>query len=580
MKCPEVRQQIFTFLDGEPVRQDEQGFYKHLSCCGNCSKYLEKARHTNRLLENALVYAEPPEDFVQELMLRLPENVVPFPEMPLQAENSPPPARKTWRSRLTVPGAFRNGIAASVAAILLIGGLSFSGGTAMGDSLARRVFVASREGFRRVVDNVFNFEKKDVIPTPTPKNTKKNGSAPANTKKDADVEPEVEKEEEKQPVVALNQLETQGQEQRVLQRPKKSKEEARAEVFSTVGDSMPILAAVMLPVAVNDSVDNARPLWVSSDKIYYLSENRSPQEGTFIIWETDPKGSSRKVVGSKDHSYTLENGGGVWSPSYNDIAFVTNKEGYWEIDCINLKGQVKDVVTPAANEKSVPYQGALWEYNPQWSSQGEIAFLTSRFRNTDIMTVNNKGELKILTKTPEIENNPVWSPDGERLAYYRFTITGKGLSDGKVFVADKDSGETLAITPEMSDTGMIPSWSPDGSRIAVNLYSQEDPEKNGIWTVNDDGSDWKQVSKIGGGKIISWSPDGDKIAFTDTNGQLLVLELPRREGGTGRLILCEPTDQNGEVESLSWSPDSKQLLLEWKGGQNNTTAIWRAELPR
>lgn len=125
-----------------------------------------------------------------------------------------------------------------MAAILLIGGLSFSGGTAMGDSLARRVFVASREGFRRVVDNVFNFEKKDVIPTPTPKNTKKNAAPPANTKKDADdVEPEVETQEEKQPIVALNQLETQGQEQRVLQRPKKSKEEARAEVFSTVGDS-------------------------------------------------------------------------------------------------------------------------------------------------------------------------------------------------------------------------------------------------------------------------------------------------------------------------------------------------------
>lgn len=49
---------------------------------------------------------------------------------------------------------------------------------------------------------------------------------------------------------------------------------------------MPILAAAMLPVAVNDSVDNARPLWVSSDKIYYLSESRAPQEGTFIIWET------------------------------------------------------------------------------------------------------------------------------------------------------------------------------------------------------------------------------------------------------------------------------------------------------
>lgn len=583
MRCPEVKQQILTFLDGETGRHEEQSFYKHLATCCDCSEYLDEARHMNRLLEKTLVHIEPPEDFVQKVMLALPEDVE-FNSENQSRERTPGRGAKTAGvSRWRVPGALRNGIAASIAAVLLVGGLGFTGSASMDDSFAKRVFLASREGFRRVVDNVFNIAPdKPIDPSSGKSKPEQVAAVPEKTEKEEATVVTPAENKERQQAVALNDIDgidSQGQEQRVLPiPPKKSKEDARAEVFSTVGDTMPILPASVSPVVVNDSIDNARPLWVSNKKVYYLSESRSPKENTFVIWETDPKGSSRKMLSSAGYSYIIDNGGGVWSPDNKNIAFVVNKNGYWEIVLNNLKGYPIDPIELSENEK--PYEGALWEYNPVVSSQGEIAFLTSRFHNTDLMALDEDGKLRILTQTPEIENNPAWSPDGEKIAYYSFTISGEGLSDGKIFVADKQGNNVSAITPGMPNTGMVPAWSPDGGRIAVNLYSQDESDKTGIWLVNSDGSGWKQVSKIGGGKVIRWSPDGNKVAFTDTNGQLLVLELPSGEGSTGRLILVEPTDQNGEVNWVSWGPDSKQLMLEWKGEQNKTLAIWRADLPQ
>lgn len=576
MKCPEARQQIFAFLDGESGRHDEQSLYQHLASCSDCSQYLDEARHTNRLLEKSLVHVGPPADLVREVMLRLPDRIEDSEDSPesLSPAESSGEARASRLYKLRFSRVFRNVAVASIAGILLVGGLGLSGNAQEADSFAERVLLVSREGIRRVAD-VFNIGPgREAPPVKAPG---KDITKPPKPEKEIPAVEQEHEEEETPPVVALK--EEQGQERRVLPRPKKTKEEARAEVFDTVGDSMPIVAAAVLPVVVNDSIDNARPLWVDDERILYLSENRAPEENTFVIWETDPEGSSRKKVSSSKFSCTLDYGGGFWSPDNNKVAFVTDKNGYWEIETSDLKGRPVKIFGPDASQQGIPPQGALWEYNPIWSSKGEIAFLTSRFGNTDLMAADTEGKQRVLTITPEIEANPTWSPNGEQIAYFRFAITDQGLSDGNVLVGDKDCSDPQPVTPAMSNTGMVPAWSPGGSQLAVNLYSQDEPEKNGIWLVNTDGTDWKRASRIGGGKVIRWSPDGKKIAFTDANGQLLVLELPVKEGGTGRLALVEPTDQNGEVEWVSWSPDSKQLLLEWKGEQNKTLAVWRAELP-
>ncbi len=273
---------------------------------------------------------------------------------------------------------------------------------------------------------------------------------------------------------------------------------------------------------------------------------------------------------------TIEHGGGVWSPNNRQIAFVTDKNGYWQIGYSNLKGQIDMAVNSASGESISPAQGVLWEYNPVLSPNGDVAFLTKRFNNIDLMAADREGKLRVLTKTPEIESNPAWSQDGTKIAYFRYSGTGGGVKDGQIFVADKNGGSPRAVTPVMSRADMVPSWSPDGRKIAVNLNAGNG--NNGLWVVNSDGSNWRKVTNKGGGRIVSWSPDGELIAFTDAAEQLYLWEVSDGEENTGCVISVEPNDQNGEVKHISWSPDSRYLLLEWKGEQTKTSAIWRAEI--
>ena len=146
-----------------------------------------------------------------------------------------------------------------------------------------------------------------------------------------------------------------------------------------------------------------RPQWVDKDSIYYLSENKAPKDGTFVIWEADPKGNNRRLLSSPGYCMTIEHGGGVWSPNNRQIAFVTDKNGYWQIGYSNLKGQIDMAVNSASGESISPAQGVLWEYNPVLSPNGDVAFLTKRFNNIDLMAADREGKLRVLTKTPEIE---------------------------------------------------------------------------------------------------------------------------------------------------------------------------------
>ena len=101
---------------------------------------------------------------------------------------------------------------------------------------------------------------------------------------------------------------------------------------------------------------------------------------------------------------------------------------------------------------------------------------------------------------------PVWSPDGDRIAY----------SDGGIWTMDADGGNPRLL----AEAGADAAWSPDGRRI---VYYESGPDR-GVWVADADGGDRRWLV---GGTAPVWSPDGKRIAYSD-GGELL------RDLGDGR----------------------------------------------
>ncbi len=195
-----------------------------------------------------------------------------------------------------------------------------------------------------------------------------------------------------------------------------------------------------------------------------------------------------------------------------------------------------------------------------------IAFETKQAGRSDyeIFAVQPDGSrLTNLTHSWADDVAPVWSPDGQRIAFVslRDTTAGKwGLGPGSIYLLDFDPGagarvgDVVRLTDPATNDGW-PTWSPDGQRIAFESDRSGNWE---IWVVHVDGTGLHPLTDHPAqDRFPAWSPDGATIAFTsDRDGNLDVWRM--NADGTQPVNL---TQMPGRDRYAMWSPDGQEIAF-------------------
>ncbi len=172
--------------------------------------------------------------------------------------------------------------------------------------------------------------------------------------------------------------------------------------------------------------------------------------------------------------------------------------------------------------------------------------------------VDGTGERKI-TDMPEGACQPVWSPDGMRLAFISPCLTNQEkYEESTIYIINQDgSGLTPLLTGGLGNYD--PAWSPDGSQLAYTSLSNVGRPRIFLYTFAD-----KSVTAVSDiyrrDMQPAWSPDGKHIAFiTDRKGipQIWIMDP---DGGNQKQF----SRSAGYDSHPDWSPDGKWILFTQK----------------
>jgi len=194
------------------------------------------------------------------------------------------------------------------------------------------------------------------------------------------------------------------------------------------------------------------------------------------------------------------------------------------------------------------------------SETGSLVYVAGRstVQNASIYWMDREGKFKPLLKTSGEYYNPVFSPDGKRLA---LEMRDRGRSDIWVYDLERDALTRLTFAGQANE---IPVWTPDGERIAYSFR-----EQNGVynlwWIRADGGGDAQVLSESKSQQYpASWRPDGKVLAFMqlnpDTNWDIMSLPVEGNEKSGWKPGAPNAFLNSAFMEDFSkFSPDGRWL---------------------
>lgn len=186
-----------------------------------------------------------------------------------------------------------------------------------------------------------------------------------------------------------------------------------------------------------------------------------------------------------------------------------------------------------------------------------IAFSSDRDGAPEIHVMDADGSNTVRLTFKLGGSDPMWSPDGTRIAF----ATGTGL-----WLMNPDGSELAQLGPSVGSCRYEePAWSPDGTKVAFAIRCFD---ASAIF-ITDIADDFVPPLLTLGTRDTdpAWSPDGSRIAFTSGergHGEIWVMNAD----GSGETFLgpvdpaCSAADP--DAREPAWSPDGVSIVFSFR----------------
>ena len=179
------------------------------------------------------------------------------------------------------------------------------------------------------------------------------------------------------------------------------------------------------------------------------------------------------------------------------------------------------------------------------SPDGQELAYTSNVDEVEATSTNNEifivpiagGTPKKISTSPGNDNTPVYSPDGNHLAWRSMARAGFEADKESLMIYQRKAGQSRNATVNFDRSVGSLAWTPDSKGI---YFVAEEQGELPIWSLPLDAKQPKQVARLHADDL-AFSPDGNSLFFArasvEAPNEIARLDLSDKKGGANREAL-------------------------------------------